>query len=172
MNCNASNNTERQMKLWSDSSTLGWSFAINIFPAWASRWGRRGLPPWWRPRWLACRGKWDHPHLSQSLWISLHELIKGMWLLPHGVLIASMHSLTPLDLAVDTIIKMESMESEKRQHCVFLCSPLYSVSYHCCCWRRKCWVELKMFPFTCVYWQSSEYSVRDSALCLGIRLPG
>lgn len=112
MNCIASNNTERQIKQWSDSSALGQSSAINIFPAWASRWGRRGLPPRQQPCWMACRGEWDHPHLSQSVWISLHELIKGMWLLPHGVLIASMHSLTPLDLAVDTIIKMESMGRE------------------------------------------------------------
>lgn len=138
--------------MWNHSSALGRSSAINIFPAWASRWGRRGLPPRWRPHWLACRGKWDHPHLSQSLWISLHELIKGMWLLPHGVLIASMHSLTPLGLAVDTIIKMECMESEiKPALCLslfplsiflfflFYRTTLHWVSYHCCCWRRNSW---------------------------------
>lgn len=33
------NNTQRQIKQWSDSSTLGQSSAINIFPAWMSRGG-------------------------------------------------------------------------------------------------------------------------------------
>lgn len=95
------------------SGALGQSYVINIFPVWASQGGGCMLPPWWRLSWLACGGQWDHPLLSQSLWISLHELIKGIWLLPHGVLIASMHSLTPLGLAEDTLIKIESMGWEK-----------------------------------------------------------
>lgn len=63
---------------------------------------------------------------SQSLWISLHELIKGIWLPPRGVLIAFMHSLTPLGLAEDTLIKKERVEREIKLLC-FVSTPALCV---------------------------------------------
>lgn len=71
------------------------------------------MPPRWRLSRLACGGPWDPPLLFQSQWISVRELIKGTRLLPHGVLIASMHSLTPLGLAEDTLIKAEGLGREE-----------------------------------------------------------
>lgn len=71
------------------------------------------MPPRWRPSRLACEGPWDLPLLFQSQWISVRGLIKGTRLPPHGVLIASMHSLTPLGLAEDTLIKAEGLGREE-----------------------------------------------------------
>lgn len=140
----------------------------------------RGLPPLCPLSGLACGGRWDQPLLLQGLWISLHQLIRSIWLLPRRVLIASMHSLTPLSLAEDTLIKTEGPRRGKK---AALFSPPSFVHFlplkeRPCAHRHdprgetpaKDSNSCKCSLLSCVHWQSHEHNVDGGTVHLDFGL--